>query len=529
MYKVLVTDPIAEQGVEILKKQSDIDVDVKLKIKPEELKSIIGNYDALVVRSETKVTADIIEAGKNLKVIGRAGVGVDNIDVLSSSKKGIIVMNTPDGNTIATAEHTMSMIMALSRNIPQADLSVKSKKWDRKKYIGVELYGKILGIIGLGRVGKEVAIRAKSFGMEIIGYDTYSSNEMARKLEIRLVSLDELISKSDYITVHTPLTKETKHLIGEKEIVKMKEGIRLINCARGGIIDETALLNGLKSGKVAGVALDVYEVEPPPQDSPLFNLENVVLTPHLGASTEEAQISVSVAVANQIIEALRGGTIRNAVNSPSIPADILNQMKPYIDLSEILGRILVQVIEGYIKNIKVEYKGQIVDYNTSFLTLSIVKGILTPMVKEPVNFVNALLILKEKNILVSESKSNEVTHYTNFIELEITTDKDKKFSIAGTVFGKDSIRIVELGNYDIDLEPAENMLIIYNLDKPGIVGNIGTTLGQERINIASLQMARKESGGEAMTILTVDSVVNDEILKKISQIENIKEVKFVKG
>jgi D-3-phosphoglycerate dehydrogenase len=528
MYKVLVTDPIAEQGIEILKKQRDIQVDVKLKIKPEELKSIIGNYDALIVRSETKVTADIIEAGNNLKVIGRAGVGVDNIDVISASKKGIIVMNTPEGNTISTAEHTMSMIMALSRNIPQADLSVKSKKWERKKYMGVELYGKILGIIGLGRVGKEVAIRAKSFGMEIIAYDPYLSADMARKLEIRLVSLDELISKADYITVHTPLTKETKYLIGEKEIAKMKDGVRLINCARGGIIDERALLNGLKSGKVAGAALDVYETEPPPPDFPLFNLENVILTPHLGASTEEAQISVAVSIANQIIEVLRGGVVRNAVNAPAIPADILNQMKPYIDLSEILGKILVQIIEGFIRNIKIEYMGQIINYNTSFLTLSVVKGILTPIIKEPVNFVNAPLILKERNILVSESKSSEITHYTNFIKLEIITDKGKKFSIAGTVFGKENTRIVEIGHYDIDLEPAGNMLIIYNLDKPGLVGNIGTILGKEKINIASLQMARKVSGGDAITILTVDSMVDEEILKKLAKVENIKEVKFVK-
>lgn len=527
MYKVLVSDPIAEQGIEILKKEKDLQVDVKLKMKPEELISIIGDYDALAIRSETKVTAQVIDAANKLKVVGRAGVGVDNVDVPAASKKGIIVMNTPDGNTISTAEHTMSMIMSLSRNIPQADASMRNKKWDRKKYTGVELYGKVLGIIGLGRVGREVAVRAKSFNMDIIVFDPYLTEELARKLEIKPASLEEVITKSDFITVHTPLNKETKDLISDKEIAKMKDGVRIINCARGGIINEKALCEALKSGKVAGAAIDVYESEPPSFENPIFTLTNAIFTPHLGASTEEAQISVSVAIANQIIDVLKNGTARNAVNAPVVSADVLNKMKPYIDLTEILGKILTQITSGFMKSIKIEYNGQITDYNTSLLTLSVEKGILTPIEKEPVNFINAPFIFKEKGIVVSESKSNRTTDYTSLIKIVLDTDKESK-SISGVVFGKDSMRIVQVGDYDIDLEPAAFMLVISNHDKPGFVGSIGTLLGKEKINIASLQMARKVNGGDAITVLTIDQDISEEMLACISKLENVKDVKLVK-
>jgi D-3-phosphoglycerate dehydrogenase len=529
MFKVLVADPIAEQGIDIFKKEKDIQTDVKLKLKPEELKAIIGEYDALAVRSETKVTADILDAAKKMKVIGRAGVGVDNIDVPAASKKGIIVMNTPDGNTISTAEHTLSMMLSLCRNIPQADASMKSGKWDRKKYTGVELYGKVLGVVGLGRVGKEVAMRAKSFGMEILAFDPYLTEEKASKLEIRAATLEEVITKSDFLTVHTPLTKETKYIISEKEISKMKEGVRIINCARGGIIKETALLEALESGKAAGAAIDVFETEPMTPEHPFIKAPNIILTPHLGASTEEAQISVAVAVAVQMIEALRGGTVRNAVNAPAIPAEILNQLQPYIILLEKMGKIAAQIADGYIKAIKIEYTGQITDYNTSCLTLSAVKGVLSSIEKDgTVNFVNAPVLLKEKNIVVSESKSNEMTSYANLIRLEITTDKGTE-KIAGTVFGKNNIRIVQLSGYDIDLEPALDMLLIMNYDKPGLVGNVGTILGKEKINIASLQMARKTSGGDAITVLTVDHEIGDKVLSELAAIENVKNVKFIQS
>ena len=527
MYKILVADPIADEGIEILKKQKDAQVDVKLKLPAEELVKIIGEYDALVVRSETKVTAPILDAAKKLKVIGRAGVGVDNVDVPAASKKGIIVMNTPDGNTISTAEHTLAMMMALSRNIPAADASMRQKKWDRKKFTGVELYGKTLGIIGLGRVGREVALRAKSFHMEIMAFDPYLTEEAAGKAGFKKATVEEIVKTADYITVHTPLTKDTKGIIGEKEIAMMKEGIRLINCARGGIIDEKALAAGLKSGKISGAAVDVYEKEPP-EDYIYSELPNTVLTPHLGASTEEAQVSVAIAIANQVLETLRGGTVRNAVNAPAVPAEILNLMKPYILLAETLGRTLVQLVEGAIKCVEIEYTGQVCDFNTSYLTLSIERGILSPIVKEPVNMVNAPLILKDKNILVSESKSNAVKEYTSFIKVAITTDKGRN-SIGGTVFGKDMLRICRLSGLDIDLEPAAYTLVIKNKDIPGMVGKIGTLLGTEKINIASLQMARKVVGDNATTILTLDNPIEERILIALSKMENIKGVKFVKN
>ena len=527
MFKILVADPIADEGIEILKKQKDTEVDVKLKLKPEEIIAIIGEYDALVVRSETKATAPILEAAKKLKVIGRAGVGVDNVDVPFASKKGIIVMNTPDGNTISTAEHTIAMMMSLSRNIPAADASMKQKKWDRKKFTGVELYGKTLGIIGLGRVGREVALRAKSFHMDIMAFDPYLTEDAAMKLGFKKATGDEVVTTADYITVHTPLTKETRGIIGEKEIAKMKEGVRLINCARGGIIDEKALVSALKNGKIAGAAIDVYEKEPP-EDYIYSDLANTVLTPHLGASTEEAQVSVAIAIANQLLEALRGGTVRNAVNAPAVPAEILAVMKPYILLGETLGRTLIQLADGPIKTIEVEYTGQVCDFNTSYLTLSILRGILTPIVKEPVNFVNAPHIIKEKNIIVNESKSNLIKEYTSFIKVAVTTDKERS-SIGGTVFGKNNIRISRLLGYDIDLEPATFMLIITNKDVPGMVGRIGTLLGKENINIASLQMARKITGGDATTILTLDNQIEERVISELSKMENIRGVKFVRN
>ncbi len=527
MYRILVADPIAEEGIELLKKQKDTVVDVKLKLKPEELIAIIGGYEGLIIRSETKATAPVIAAAKKLKVIGRAGVGVDNVDVPAASKKGIIVMNTPDGNTISTAEHTLAMMMSLSRNIPAADASMKQKKWDRKKFTGVELYGKTLGIIGLGRVGREVALRAKSFHMEIMAFDPYLTEEMALKLGFKKATVEEIVTAADYITVHTPLTKETRGIIGEKEIAKMKEGVRLVNCARGGIIDEKALVTGLKSGKIAGAAIDVYEKEPP-DDFIYSDLPNVVLTPHLGASTEEAQVSVAIAIANQVLEALRGGMVRNAVNAPAVPAEILAQMKPYILLGETLGRTLIQIVEGTVKSLEIEYTGQVCDYNTSYLTLSIVRGVLTPIIKEPVNMVNAPLILKEKNIVIHESKSNVVKDYSSFVKVAIITDKERS-SIGGTVFGKDNVRISRLAGYDIDLEPAAYMLVIINKDVPGMVGKIGTCLGKENINIASLQMARKVIGTEATTLLTLDNPLEERVLAELAKIDNIRSVKFVKN
>ncbi len=357
--KILVSDPLSEEGLEILKKEKSFQVDVKTKLTPEELKKIIKDYDALIVRSGTKVTKEIIQAADNLKVVGRAGVGVDNVDVDAASQKGVIVMNTPEGNTISTAEHTMSLIMALSRNIPQACFSLKhEKKWDRKSFTGVELYTKVLGIVGLGRVGREVAKRCLSFGMKILAYDPFLPAQKAKEMDVELVALDKLFAESDYITLHVPLTDETRHIISEKEIAKMKKGVRIINCARGGIVDEKALAEAIKSGKVAGAALDVFEEEPP-VSSPLMELGNVITTPHLGASTEEAQTNVAIDIARQVSDVLLGRGVRNAVNMPAVEPETYKLLEPYISLAEKLGSLQAQLATGPITRINIKYHGDI--------------------------------------------------------------------------------------------------------------------------------------------------------------------------
>lgn len=524
--KVLVTDPLAEEGIEILKKEKDIEVDVKIGIKSEELKVCIGEYDALLVRSETKVTKDIIESAKNLKVIGRAGVGVDNIDVPVATRAGIIVMNAPDANTISTAEHTISLIMSLSRNIPQACSSLKSKKWDRKKFIGVELNGKTLGVIGLGRIGTEVVKKALSFGMKVIVYDPFIQADKALKLEAKFVSLDELLKESDYITVHTPLTKDTKHIISDKEFEKMKEGVRIINSARGGIIDEVALYKSLKNGKVAGAGLDVFEKEPP-LESPLLELDNVVVTPHLGASTEEAQIKVSIATVEQVIDVLKGRSIRNAVNVPTLDPQLLHELGPYITLAEQLGKLIVQLTDEKIKELIIEYRGSITEYVLSPLTLSVIKGLLEPVVGNTLNYVNAPIIAKESGIKITESKSSTSTDFINLITVKVITEKGERL-VSGTIFGKKEPRIVNIDGYDMGAVLSSNILVLFNIDKPGVVGNVGTILGEAGINIAGFNMGRKEAGGKAVTVLNIDSAIPEEILSKLFSLPNILDVRTVK-
>ena len=368
MFKILVSDPLAQEGVDILKKVKEFQVDVKYKLPPEELKKIIKDYDALLVRSETKVTKDIIEAADNLKVIGRAGVGLDNVDLQAASKRGIIVMNTPGGNTMSTAEHAVSLMLSLSRNIPQADASIKKGEWERKKFMGTEVYGKTLGIIGLGRIGTEVAKRAIAFGMKVIAYDPFLSLDKAKELGIESGELKVIFEKADYITVHSPLTEETKHIIDKKAIEKMKHGVRIINCARGGIIDEAAVLEGIAAGKIAGAAFDVYEKEPPVKDNPLFKCDKVVLTPHLGASTEEAQINVAVEIADSARDALLGCGIRNAVNVPCVDFELYKILQPYINLGEKIGALASQLAKGRTQKIQIKYSGDVVKYNLSPIT-----------------------------------------------------------------------------------------------------------------------------------------------------------------
>ncbi|MFH1201810.1 MAG: phosphoglycerate dehydrogenase [Candidatus Omnitrophota bacterium] len=526
MIRILVSDKLSEEGLKILKAEVEFSVDVKLDLKPEQLKEIIANYDALVVRSGTKVTKEIIEAGKNLKVIGRAGVGLDNVDLEAATKKGIIAMNSPAGNTISTAEHTMSMILALSRNIPQADTSMKKGEWLRSKFMGAELYGKTLGIIGLGRIGKEVARRSSSFGMKIIAYDPFISESAAKEMEVELVELKDLISRADYITLHIPFTDETKNMISEKELALMKKNVRIINCSRGGIIDEKALAKAVEEGRIAGCALDVYETEPP-KDSPLLKCNNCVLTPHLGASTEEAQVNVAVEIAEAVRDALLGRGIRNAANFPSVEAEAYKTLAPFINLAEKLGLLASQLTEGRISQVDIGYSGEMTRHDLTSLTLALMKGILSPMVGDTVNFVNSLSLAQERQIKVQETKSSKIEQFANLISVELKTDKTKT-QIQGTLFTNSEPRIVKINQFYVEALPLGYMLVIHNQDKPGIIGALGTILGKHKINIAGMTFGRVIPGGDAISVLNVDSPLAQNVLDEIKHTPNISSVKLIR-
>ncbi|OGS45127.1 MAG: phosphoglycerate dehydrogenase [Elusimicrobia bacterium RIFOXYD2_FULL_34_15] len=527
MYKVLVSDPLAKEGVEVLEKNKDFSVTVKTGMKPEELKNIISEFDGLLVRSETKVTKEILDIAKNLKIIGRAGTGVDNIDTKEASKKGIVVMNVPGGNTISAAEHTVSMLLSLSRNIPQANASLKKKEWKKKDFVGVEVLGKIIGIIGLGKIGLEVAKRLLAFGMKVFVYDPFVSKERALQLGVETTTLDELFKNSDYITIHTPKTESTKNLINSETIKKMKDGVRIVNCARGGLIDEQALAEALKSGKVKGAALDVFEKEPL-TESPFFEMNNVIMTPHLGASTEEAQTNVSVEIAKQLEEYFINGTIRNAVNFPYIPSEVFQKMQPYIALSEKLGSFASQLMDGRILSIGMAYSGEVTKYDLSPITIAAVKGMLEPVSEEgTLNFINASFIAQDKGIKVSESRMPDMTDYSNIISVKLKTENGESI-VAGTVFGKKYIRIVKINDYYVDVELTENILAFSNADKPGVVGKIGTILGKNSINIAAMEVGRKTVGGDAITIVNVDMPIPEKVLAEIKSQPEIKNVKMIK-
>lgn len=524
--KLLVSDSLSREGLEVLQREKGLEVDVKTGLSPQELRKVIKDYDGLIVRSATKVTGEVIEAGAKLKVIGRAGVGLDNIDVDAATKRGIVVMNAPGANTISTAEHTMTMILALSRNISQADASVRRKEWDRKRFMGIELYEKILGIVGLGRIGSEVAKRALAFGMKVVAYDPFLSPDMAKQQEVELCDLKELLRRSDYISVHTPLTDETRHMISDLQFKKMKDGVRIINCARGGIIDEEALLKAIKSGKVAGAALDVFEKEPP-KDNPLVDLECVVTTPHLGASTEQAQIKVAIDIARQMVDALSNRGIRNAVNMPSVAPEVFKKIQPYIILAERLGSLQIQLIEGHLKKVKIKYCGDVIAHELGPITLALIKGLLDPILKETVNYVNAPLIARERGIEVVETKSTAAFDFTTLITVDSETDKMKS-SISGTLFGKSDPRIVIIDGYHVDAIPGGYMVIIYNEDKPGVIGRLGTVMGDSNINIASMTFGRRKKGGNAITVLNVDNPVPLKLLEQMKGFDYIQDIKFVK-
>ena len=525
-FKILVCDDLAEEGLALFRAQKNFEVLIKTKQPVEELKKLAADADACVVRSGTQITREVIDAAKELKVIGRAGVGLDNVDVEAASKRGIVVINTPGGNTISAAELTFCLLMTMARNIPEANNSVKRGEWERKKFTGVELYEKTLGVLGLGRIGTEVAKRAQAFGMKVIAYDPYLRSEKAMQIGVENVTLDELLSRSDFITLHMPLTNENKGLIGEKQFAKMKKSVRLVNCARGGLIDEKALAKAIEEGQVAGAALDVFESEPP-KDSPLFKYPQIVVTPHQGASTEEAQVAVAVDVAQSIIDYLHGKGSKNAVNIPFVEPEVLEQIKPYLYLAEKLGLYLAQVIDGQILQVDIRYLGHAAEYETTVVTLSVLKGLFTFILGESVNFVNASVLAKERGIQVTESKSLTSARYSNLLQVDIRTDK-KETRVAGTVISREDARIVSIDRFNVEAVPDGYLLLISNNDVPGIVGQIGTLLGSHHINIAGMTLGRDVPGGQAKTLLKIDTAIPEDLLKQIKQAKNILDAKVIK-
>ena len=524
--KVLVSDNLANEGVEILKNTPGIDVDVNIGLSKEELIDIIKDYDGLAIRSATKVTKDVLDAAENLKVVGRAGIGVDNVDIPEATKKGIVVMNTPGGNTVTTAEHAISMMLAMARKIPQATSSMKGGKWEKKKFKGVELLNKNLGIVGIGNIGSIVADRAHGLKMKVIAYDPFITKEKAAELEIELVSLDDLYKRADFISVHTPLNDDTRGLLNKDAFAKMKDGVMVINCARGGIIDENDLYDAIVNGKVASAALDVFAKEPPGEHK-LFELDKVICTPHLGASTGEAQVNVSVAVAEQISDYLINGTILNSVNVPSVSSELLLSLKPFITLGEKMGSVLCQsIIKGGVKELTIEYSGEVVSHKTDPISVSILKGFLS-VLTDTVNFVNAPVVAKERGIKVKETTSSEVQDYASLITVTAVT-ADGSFNISGTVFGKKDLRIVRLHNYAVETVPEGNILMLMNNDKPGVIGNVGNTLGKHGINIAAMNFGRESKGHNAISLINVDEEVSKDVIVEILKLPNIISGKLLK-
>ncbi|MBI5788393.1 MAG: phosphoglycerate dehydrogenase [Candidatus Schekmanbacteria bacterium] len=526
--KILVSDSLSKEGLAILAEHPQLNVDIKTKMTPQELIDCVGDYEALIVRSGTKVTAPVIDAAKKLKVIGRAGTGIDNVDLEAATKRGIIVMNTPGGNTLSTAEHTLAMILALSRQIPQANASIKAGLWEKKKFMGVELFGKTLGIVGLGRIGAELARRAQKFGMRVLTYDPYINMEATRRLGVEVREFNQLLPEADFVTLHLPLTARTKYIIDSKAIQLMKKGARLINCARGGLVDEKALTEALQSGHLAGAALDVFEQEPAPADHPLLKFPQVVVTPHLGASTKEAQEKVAVDIAIQIKDYLISGAISNALNMPSLPAGSSRILKPYMVLAEKMSSLIAQLCSGRFEEFQLQYSGEILECPLSPLTVAALTGLLRPILGEDVNYVNAPLLAKDRNIKVMESKRSEQGDYASSICLKIKTDSEQH-SITGTIFGRQSARVVELDGFALEAIPEGYLLVLSNQDTPGVVGKIGKALGGLGINIGGMQLSRDEKGGRALSLLNVDSPLPAfelEFLCRVPEILAVKQVRI---
>lgn len=520
MPKVLVSDPIDQSGLDILAQVAQ--VDVKTKLPPEELAQIISNYDALMIRSGTKVTSEVIEAASQLKIIGRAGVGVDNIDVAAATRRGIVVVNSPEGNTIAAAEHALAMMLSLSRNIPEADKSVKEAAWNRKQFTGVEVYKKILGVVGLGKIGSHVATVARSMGMNILAYDPFISKERAAELSCSLVDLDLLFQEADYITLHIPKTKETAHLINAEALAKMKPTTRIINCARGGIIDEVALYEALKNGVIAGAALDVYEEEPLGESALRELGKSVVLTPHLGASTTEAQINVAVDVAEQIRDVLLGLPARSAVNIPGLRPDVLEKLRPYLQLAETLGNLVGQLAGGRVEQVQIRLQGELANQDSKPIVIATLKGLLTNALRERVNYVNASIEAKERGIKVIETRDASIKDFTGSLYVSAQGSLGEH-SVTGVILGGSEVRITDINQFPINVPPTKYMLFTLHRDMPGIIGKIGSLLGSFNVNIASMQVGRQIVRGDAVMVLSIDDPLPDGILEEITKVPGIRD------
>jgi D-3-phosphoglycerate dehydrogenase len=503
--RVLISDSLADEGLAVLENAAGIEVDYRPGLDPAELLRSIGRFDGLIIRSGTKVTADVIAAGQQLRVVGRAGIGVDNVDLGAASARGVIVMNTPEGNAVTTAEHAVALLTSLARSIPQATASIKAGRWEKNRFSGVELYGKVLGIIGLGNIGSIVADRALGLRMRVIAFDPLVTAERAQQLGVELVGFDELLQRADAITLHVPRTKETEGLLGETQFARMKRGVLLVNAARGGIVDETALLRAIESGVVAGAALDVFATEPVPPDHPLLRRDEVIGTPHLGAATAQAQLNVAIAVALQVRDYLQSGVVRNAVNLPSLSAQELAELSPFLALGEKLGLFAGQLCRGGIRQIEVEYAGAVADLNVKPVTRAVLKGLLRPWVGDRLNLVSAPHLAQERGIRVVESKAAQPRDFVSWVCVRVQTEEGQR-TVAGTLFGRTQPRIVMVDEFPLEAVPEGPSLLIHNRDEPGVVGHVGTTLGNAGINISRMQLALRADAAEALQLLNLGSV-----------------------
>ena len=522
---ILVSDSLSPKGVEVLER-AGFSVAVKTKLSKEELLQDIANYEALIVRSATKVTKEVIEAGGRLRIVGRAGTGLDNVDTEAATRRGIVVMNTPGGNTITTAEHTMSMIAAMSRKISQATKSMKDGKWEKSKFMGSELYNKTLGLVGLGQIGSYVARLAQGWSMNVIGYDPYLAVDRAKQMGIEVVELDELFHRADVISVHTPLTNETRGIINTETMAKMKDGVMIVNCARGGIINEQDLCEALQSGKVAAAAFDVFEKEPVDPKHPLLSLDNFTCTPHIGASTEEAQENVAIGIAEQFVDYFKRGIARGAVNVPSVAPEVLPQLQPYLTLAERMGRFQAQMLDGGMKSVTVEYVGEVSHLAVAPITVAILKGLLSPILEDVINFVNAPIVAKERGIEVKEVKSSDAGDFTSLIRLKVEAGA-KIHLLAGTLFHRQEPRIVEINQFQVEVVSEGQMILIDNVDRPGVIGMVGQILGQHEVNIAHMQCSRVERGESALLIIGLDGPLSSSVLDLLKQEKDILSVRMV--